>query len=158
MGVGGQSEVHQSLISLAISLAFNRVKPPQRKKKRDEGQGEREEEEKEDEGNEEKKIYRALVIQVTILRLPEIHNHPNIIHLIGVCWDVRARAQENDHPIDVTEEPLLRVWSVLVVERMKHGDLNCFMKSNCRNLDSARRLKLCIDIGSGIRDLRKSRK
>ena len=70
LGVDEQSEVRQSSVNLVMSFAFNRVKPEK---------GEEEREEKEEE------IYRALVSQVSILRYSEIRNHPNIIHLIGVC-------------------------------------------------------------------------
>ena len=177
LGAGGQSEVRQSLVSLAMSFAFNRVKRPERKKKQEDQEEEEEGESKEEkrqegeeegedenEGCEEKrkeneeKIYRALVLQVSILRLSEIQNHPNIIHLIGVCWDVRAPAQDKDHPKDATKEPQLRVWPVLVVEKTKHGDLNCFMRSAGENLDFTGRLKLCIDIANGIQVLHKNRK
>ncbi len=143
LGVGGQSEVRQSSVNLAMSFAFNRVKP----EKGEEERGEKEEE-----------IYRALVSQVSILRYPEIRNHPNIIHLIGVCWDIRTPVQENDHHPEATKAPWLKVWPVLVFEKTKHGDLNCFMRSDCgRNLGFTGRLKLCIDIAVGIRDLHKNR-
>ncbi|MCJ1251371.1 hypothetical protein MMC30_008604 [Trapelia coarctata] len=143
LGVGGQSEVRQSFVSLAMSFAFNRVKPKN---------GEEEREDKEEE------IYRALVSQVSILRHPEIRNHSNILHLIGVCWDIRTPVQGNDHHSEATEAPWLKVWPVLVFEKTKHGDLNCFMRSDYgRNLGFTERLKLCIDIAGGIRGLHKNR-
>ena len=143
LGVGGQSEVRQSLVSLAMSFAFNRVKPKDKEKEKEEN---------------EEKIYRALISQVSILRLPEICDHPNIIHLIGVCWDVRAPVEEDNQPIAATEGSRLQVWPVLVIEKTKHGDLNSFVRSVGRNLGFAGRLKLCIDIASGMRDLHKNRK
>ena len=178
LGAGGQSEVRQSLVSLAISFAFNRVKPPERKTKTERGQEGKEESEgkiqkrqegeeegeDENEGYEEKEeeneenVYRALVSQASILRLAEIYNYPNIIHLIGVCWDIRASAQEKDHLENAIKGPQLRVWPVLVVEKTDHGDLKCFVNAAGKNLSFTGRLKLCIDIASGILCLHQNRK
>ena len=164
LGVGGQSEVRQSMISLAMSFAFHRVKPPGRERKRDdddedEERGEHGKERHEGKSQEnEEQIYRALVSQVSILQIPKIQYHPNIVHLIGVCWDIRVPSPENDHSSRSTEERQLHVLPVLVTEKTKHGDLKCFMKSAGSKLDFAGRLKLCIDIASGIRDLHSCRK
>ena len=124
-----------------MSLAFDRVKPKDKEEK--------------NKANKEK-IYRALISQILILRLPEIRDHSNIVHLIGVCWDIRAPAEENSHPIDATEGLQLQVWLVLVVEKTKYGDLNYFMKSVGSKLDFVGKLKLCVDIANGIRDLHRN--
>ncbi len=141
--VNEQSEMRQSSVNLIMSFAFNRMKSEKEEEKREEN---------------EEKIYRALISQVSILRHSEICNHSNIIHLIDVCWDVRTLVQENDHHLETIEASWLKVWSILIFEKTKHEDLNCFMRSDCdRNLDFTERLKLCIDIVSEIRDLHRNR-
>jgi len=146
LGNGGQAEIRQSLVNLAMSFAFRRVKV----------QG--------DTRETENTAYQSLVSQITILGYPGIRNHPNIVSLIGVCWDVRpAQAiQLPEHiqpPDDIqfqcgVQSRQWKVWPVLVFEKTKHGDLNCFMASKLgMDLDIAGRLKLCVDIANGLRDL-----
>ena len=48
---------------------------------------------------------------------------------------------------------------MLVFEKSKHGDLECFINSTSgSNLDITGRLKLCEDIGNGMRSLHENRK
>ena len=74
LGFGEQAEVRQSLVNLATSFAFSRVKI------REVGHA----------------AYRALASQISILGLSKIRSHPNIIDLIGVYWDIRP--QEDVQP------------------------------------------------------------
>ncbi len=158
LGIGAQSEVCQSLINIALSFAFNRVKIL-----RDHSQ------------EKENAVYRALVSQVLILGHAEIRNLSNINNLIGVCWDVRPRENAQSHGDTRPESDVLprdslktdqeslsckwRVWPVLVFEKSTHGDLVYFMRSmSGSNLDITGRLKLCKDIGNGVRSLHENRK
>jgi len=157
LGIGAQSEVRQSLINIALSFAFNRVNILR------------------DHSQEENAVYRALVSQVRILGHAKVRNHSNITNLIGVCWDVRLRENAQSHGDSRPESDVLpqdslktdqeslsckwRVWPVLVYEKSQHGDLVCFMRSTSgSNLDITGRLKLCEDIGSGVRSLHENRK
>ena len=71
--VGGQAEVRQSLVNLAMSFAFSRVKIREATREV------------------EQAAYRVLASQISILGLSKIRSHPNIIDLIGVCWDIRPQ-------------------------------------------------------------------
>ena len=161
LGIGAQSEVRQSLINPALSFAFNRVKIPRYLSQ-----------------EEEHAVYQVLISQVLILGHSEVRNHFNINKLIGVCWDVRqgentqntyshglTRPESDVLPRDSrkTDQETLsckwKVWPVLVFEKSKHGDLECFIRSTSgSNLDIIGRLKLCEDISSGLRSLHENSK
>ena len=70
---------------------------------------------------------------------PYIRNHPNVAQLQGLCWDISTDS---------------KVWPVLVFEKSPLGDFHDFLESPVgRNLDAARSLKLCLDVGTAIMDL-----
>ena len=142
LGVDARFKVLQPAVDLAMRFAFYRVES------RREG--------KEIEDNEER-IYRALVSHVSCLRHPEICAHPNIVSLIGICWDIQTLMPDDDHSTEFPQEPQLQIRPVLVIEKAKYGDLNCFVKSDGRNLNFVERIKLCADIAKGLRDLHKCR-
>jgi hypothetical protein len=156
LGVGGQAEVHQSLVTAALSFAFGRIKP---------GVSTREA---------ERAAYQALGSQLQVLGNPTIRSHPNVISLIGVCWDIQPRVDHGSGSGDGTgnlethdKEPEVlenahackwMVWPVLVYEKTKHGDLSCFLESPAaQDLDMKQKLKLCEGIAAGMRDMHKNR-
>ena len=156
LGVGGQAEIHQSLVTAALSFAFGRIKP---------GASTREA---------ERAAYQALKSQLLVLGNPIIRSHPNIISLIGVCWDIQPRVdyrssggdgtsnlETHDKETEVLENAdacKWMIWPVLVYEKTKHGDLSCFLISPAsQHLDMKQKLKLCEDIAAGIRDMHKNR-
>ena len=156
LGNGGQVEIRQSLLNIATSFAFSRVKF--------------DESAEEDEGP----IHRALRSQISVLAHPDMRNHPNIITLIGVSWDIRRqeglnyeqriRGSADDYPDDNKSQetaPVQQwtVWPVLVYEKTKHGDLLCFMKSqHGKTPDMKRKMRLCTDLARGIRDMHRNRR
>ena len=157
LGSGGQAEIQQSLISIALSFAFSRVKPLLRS------------------GMAGRKAYQALASQIQILANPVIREHENIITLIGVCWDIRpkdtcikhatmskegarANIERFDAIQDVPSCPWT-VWPVLVYAKTKYGDLTCFSRSSAgKDLTVAQKLKLCKDMARGLRDMHYARK
>jgi len=156
LGVGGQAEVHQSLVTAALSFAFGRIKP---------GASTREA---------ERAAYQALRSQLLVLGNPIIRSHPNVISLMGVCWDIQPRVdhgsgggdstgnlETHDKKIELLENAHAgkwMVWPVLVYEKTKHGDLFCFLESPAaQDLDTKQKWKLCEDIAAGIRDMHKNR-
>ena len=156
LGVGGQAEVHQSLVTAALSFAFGRIKL---------GASTREA---------ERAAYQALRSQLLVLGNPIIRSHPNVISLIGVCWDIQPRVDHGGGGGDPTgsletydkETEILEnapackwmIWPVLVYEKTKHGDLSCFFESPAaQDLDMKQKLKLCEGIAAGIRDMHKNR-
>jgi hypothetical protein len=71
-------------------------------------------------------------------------NHPNIVDLQGICWDVAS----DD-----------KVWPVLVFEKSQYGDLHNFTTLSIgRELSVADRLKLCVDVSKAISDMHFNRR
>ena len=119
LGLGGTAEVSQSSINLQISLAFKRVKRPI---------------------PDEETVFRILISEIEVLGNPSILQHPNIIKLEGICWDV---SQEDD-----------KVWPVLVFEKSQHGDIDRFANFGAgMDLCSGKRLKLCVDMIAAVMEL-----
>ena len=54
-----------------------------------------------------------------------IHNHLNIVHVIGVYWDIRARAEEDARRTSATKGLISSRASsgTRVFEMTKHGEL-----------------------------------
>jgi hypothetical protein len=119
VGVGGTAKISQSFLNLQLSYVFKRIRrdtlPPA------------------DECN----AFCALTSEVLTLGHPEVRGHPNILRLVGICWDIVPRTKT--------------VWPVLVFQKSKYGDLGQFMGSGLgRQMDFKGRLRLCTDIAAAI--------
>jgi hypothetical protein len=120
IGHGGTAEIRQTLINIQTSFAFKRLVSTR--------------------SGEEAKNFQALIAEISVLGQPSIREHPNIITLEGICWDI----------IPETEQ----VWPVLVFEKAPLGDLLVFMEQGAGNkLGLEDRLKLCIDIATAVADM-----
>jgi hypothetical protein len=120
VGVGATSQIRQSFLSLQMSFVFKRFAPSEISTNTD-----------------EERAFRALISEVSILGDPFVRHHPNIITLVGICWDV------------ITDTG--KVWPVLVFEKAQHGDLYKFMQTpRGVGLDFDKRLGLCADIATAI--------
>jgi len=83
--------------------------------------------------------FLPLISEVLILSQPPIYEHPHIVNLEGVCWEIEPRT-ENAVPALVFEKAS---W-----------DLQQFMNvSEGKNMPIDDRLKICADIGSAIMTL-----
>ncbi|KAF2650287.1 TPR-like protein, partial [Lophiostoma macrostomum CBS 122681] len=86
-----------------------------------------------------------------VLWHPDIRNHPNILELQGICWDMPLN---NESGIEATPRQLSKhtnVWPVLVFEQSHFGDMYHFAKLPIgRELGIKARLKMCLDIGNAI--------
>ena len=117
IGKGGTSRVHEAPANIRMSLAFKRVKDDEKSK------------------NIEAEIFQMLNNEIIVLGHPSIQEHPNIVKLQGVCWDI-----SDD-----------KVWPVLVFEKSQFDDLYSFAARTVgKELDIHHRLKLCIEIGEAI--------
>jgi len=88
-------------------------------------------------------IFDSIIREMMILRHPSIQQHPNIVELQGICWDI---------PYDE------KVWPVLVFEKSQYGDLYEFAKRDVgRQLAFSERLRLCLDIGTAVADMHSHR-
>lgn len=80
---------------------------------------------------------RAVISEIIVLGHPEIRGHPNMVRLVGVCFEIDAQ----------TRIP----WPVLVLQKAEHGDLKKFMNSpRGEGLSLRERLDLCIDVAAAI--------
>lgn len=87
----------------------------------------------------EQQIFHTLINEITVLGHPFVREHSNIAQLQGICWDIAP----NDKP-----------WPVLVIEKTQFGDLYNFAQLPVgREIGIAERVKLCVDIGTAIRDM-----
>jgi hypothetical protein len=138
---GGTSEINQALINLRTSFVFKRVAEEDKLEKS------------------EKEMFRRLINEITILRHPTIRDHPTILELQGICWDIPPKKNQNDYEV----RPLHRsnndkVWPVLVFEKSQFGDLYDFARLQVgRELEISERLKICLDIGSAITHMQSNR-
>ena len=115
IGQGGQGEINQALVNLQTSFAFKcfdhaRSDP-----------------------------FRETIQEIVVLSHPLVQDHPHIVKLIGICWDI----PQDDH-----------VWPVLVFEKTHLGDLYRFARSGkWKHLSLKDKLKICVDVGIAIRDM-----
>jgi hypothetical protein len=117
IGEGGTSEIRQSLINLQMSLAFKRLVRRQT-------------------GFVTRALSVSLISEVSILAHPSMRNHPTMMPLFGLCWDI------SEHE---------KVLPVLVFEKSPYGDLVNFMNSDAANrISFEERLKLCATVALAI--------
>lgn len=121
VGHGGTAEIRQALVHLQMSFAFKRLIPAQST-------------------TDETKSFRTLIAEISVLGHPLIRDHPNILKLEGICWDV------------VPDDE--KVWPVLVFKKARHGDLQTFMEqAEGKRLSLEERLDLCADIATAVHDM-----
>ena len=116
LGDGATARVAQSLLNNQTSLAYKRVF------RRLDGDFD---------------LYKRLSTELAILSFPPLRNHPNIVRLEGICWEVLAG--------DVDILP------VFVFETANCGDLDAFMRSE-RGVASTfeARFRLCMQISDTL--------
>ena len=134
IGRGATGKIRESLINLQTSFAFKVPKDTTSIESMDETIR----------PVEIRTLFQALISELSILGHPLFREHPNVISLLGICWDVL---------------PSGTVWPVFVFEKTPLGDLWRFAKSEeGKNMPIDMRLKLCADIANAITDLHQSSK
>lgn len=134
IGTGGEARVNQSLMNRSTDLAFRRVKLDAHSRE------------------EQIHMYRSLIFQLDILCGVGTKVHPNIIDMIAVSWEISpgipAQCQGSSTPGDS------QILPVLIFERARHGNLYRFMTEGAgKSFGSVAKIKLCLDIISGIENL-----
>lgn len=120
LGEGGSGRINQATASLSFEYAFKRFEPvPGRINE----------------------VYQALFAEIIILQSPGIRDHPNIIDLFGICWEVHIDGVES----------VETVLPVLVFQKSAYGSLRTFQDLD--NLDFNSRVSLCCDIGKALATL-----
>ena len=118
-GGGGTAKIDQALVNLQTSFAFKPIKEKDKAKT--------------------ELIFREVISEIIVLSRPAIRQHPNIVELQGLRWDI---------PSDD------KVWPVLVLEKSHFGDLYDFLRLPVgRDLSTNERQELCISIGIAIADM-----
>lgn len=121
VGEGGQAEINQALIHVQTSFAFKCFTKASQIH------------------NFERTHFQELINEMVILSHPLIREHPHVVRLEGICWDISQDDQ---------------VWPVLVFEKAPLGDLDRFVTSTKgTKLSMEDRLNLCVDIGIAIKDM-----
>jgi serine/threonine protein kinase len=119
LGQGGSGTISQSTFITDMPLAFKRFHEGG-----DSGSGD------------SSMDFLPLISEVLILSQPPIQEHPNIVNLEGVCWEIKPRTE--------------KAIPVLVFKKAS-WDLQQFMSvSEGKNMSIDDRLKICADIGSAI--------
>jgi hypothetical protein len=117
LGQGGQSIVNQALVIMGSSLAFKRFKPPRSGFP----------------------ILRDAGREMVMLAHPAIRNHPFVVRLEGICWDIRS---------------VFEIWPVLVFQKSPLGNLHEFMiTGKGQDLAISDRLALCSSIAIALKDM-----
>ncbi|KAF8541195.1 kinase-like domain-containing protein [Trichophaea hybrida] len=80
--------------------------------------------------------FLPMISEVLIVSQPAIQNHPNIVNLEGICWEIKSRT-EKAVPVFVFEKA---AWHLQQFMNVSEG----------RNMSMNDRLNLCADIGSAI--------
>lgn len=117
-GVGGTAEIRQSSIRFEESFAFKLIKPVERAKWG------------------EQKILQMLVSEIIVLAHPRIKDHPNVLSLQGICWDMTVEG---------------KAWPVLVFEKAQIGNLEQFAMGMGKSMSFDDRRKLCANVGTAMR-------
>ncbi|KAI1109423.1 kinase-like domain-containing protein [Nemania sp. NC0429] len=132
-GQGATSSINQALVTGKLSLAFKCVSEVDKLQ------------------TPEDVIISRLINEMSLLRHAQIHGHPNLLPLLGICWHVSTtdyRQWRHDNM------PSSKVWPVLVFQKSQLGNLKEFAESaQGRQLSTRERLELCIEIGDAIQHL-----
>jgi hypothetical protein len=114
LGEGGSATISQSTFIADMPRAFKRFH----------------------DSDDSEQCFLALMSELFILSQPPIRNHPNIIKLQAICWEIKSTTE--------------KAVPVLVFEKAS-WDLQQFMKVHeGMNMSIDDRLKICADIGSSI--------
>ncbi|KAI1497170.1 hypothetical protein F5X99DRAFT_30200 [Biscogniauxia marginata] len=135
VGGGGSSFIYDSLVSIRGSFIFKHVGNNNRLER----------------SNAE--IFKQITSEIIILRHPGTQNHPNIMDLEGLCWDISpinpSLCEQRDMPHRSSDDFI--VWPVLVFQKSEFGDLYQFARSETgRKLSIRERLNICLDVGAAL--------
>jgi hypothetical protein len=114
LGVGGSGTISQSTFMTDMPLAFKRFHSL----------------------GVEDLDFLPLISEILILSQTPIQNHPNIINLKGICWEIMPRT-EKAVPVLVFEKA---AWDLKQYMNVREG----------MDMSIEDRLKICADIGSAI--------
>ncbi|KAI3323625.1 kinase-like domain-containing protein [Xylariaceae sp. AK1471] len=133
LGRGGTSQVSEGIPMPHARYAFKRVAVNDKREKPME------------------EILRCLINEITIIWHLAARNHPNIIRLLGVCWEISPNDQISAGASLAHLANPDKIWPVLVFEKSDFADLYQFARSPIgRGLSIRERLSICLQIGNAI--------
>ena len=116
LGRGGQGEINQAQVNVQTSFAFKCF-----------------------DYTSQSDTLRQTIQEIVVLSHPLVQDHPHIVKLLGICWDI---------PQDEQVSP------VLVFEKTHLGDLYHFaLSGKGKYLSLEDKLKICVDVGIAMRDM-----
>ena len=124
LGRGAQSAIFQADASLKDRFAFKTSSPTHRVSL-----------------NHEREIFHELLVQILILGHPALRDHPNILTLHAIGWELEKPAELET-----------AVWPVLIFEKTELKSLDGFMKSEKLggDLSLTEKVDICADIASAL--------
>ena len=115
LGVGGSGTISQSTFITEKPLAFKRFHD-----------------------SEKPDGFLPMMSEVLILSQPPIRNHPNIVDLEGICWEIQIKpSTEKAVPVLVFEKA---TWDLQQFMNVREG----------KEMSFEDRLKICADVGDAI--------
>jgi serine/threonine protein kinase len=121
VGRGGFSILNENLVHAQLSLVFKRMSDTAKL-------------------NETRRVLNPSITELVIAAHEDIKDHPNILSLDGICWEVTPEQE--------------RIFPVMVFEKFKHGDLYQFRNSShWSSVGLTEKLSLMVDIIRGLHTL-----
>lgn len=104
----------------------------------------------------EHRLLPYLIDEISILGHPRIRQHPNVIDLEGICWEIisgRGIRISREIPVDFTTGDQ-GIVPVLVFQKSKYGDLYHFMmQDGGKKLGFSDTIAICIDVARAIAEM-----
>ena len=140
IGQGATAEIRESIATINFSFAFKR---PTARSSFDFEEFER-------------RLLPCLIDEISILGLPRVRKHPNIIDLEGICWEIisgKGMRISREIPVDFTTGDQ-GIVPVLVFQKSKHGDLYHFMmQDGGKKLGFSEKIDICLDVARAIAEM-----
>ena len=140
IGQGATAEIRESIATINFSFAFKR--PVLRSSF--------------DFEEFESRLLPCLIDEISILGLPRIRKHRNIIDLEGICWEIissKGMRISREVPVDFTTGDQ-GIVPVLVFQKSKYGDLYHFMmEDGGKELGFSDKIDICIDVARAIAEM-----
>lgn len=83
-------------------------------------------------------LYKALICELIVLHHRELYDHPNIVKLEGICWEVVKEFNE--------------IWPVLVFRKADLGSLDHFLtRPESKDIDMTELVIICGEVAKALR-------
>ena len=126
LGEGATGKISQSPLNAQISFAYKRFS------RRPIGDGTL------TRGERLHLLYKAMICELIVLHHRELYDHPNIVKLEGICWEVVKEFNE--------------IWPVLVLRKADLGSLDNFLtRPESKDLEFPGLVIICGEVAKALR-------